>query len=217
MKQGCLLKENDSMTNKKIFLVFVILLSLNFVSAGYYYKFDLKLENEIIKFKSVDIEFSQEGNFINNYYNEENSYYLNIMDSKNLVLDKIYFSPPNFVLYDLVNDKGEFYKSESVILDELDFNIFSNYFDNGYKAIIYDSSGEELDRIFISQFAKEGFDINDFKSDKTQEKIEIKDEMNLIENNNLQKNYSYYIKILIVLLIILVIILIYTLKGNKIR
>ena len=197
--------------NKKIFLIFVILLSLNFVSAGYYYNFEIKYDKGDLKINSIDVEFSQEDNFADNYYNEENIYYIDIIDNKNIVLDKIYFSPPNFVLYDLVNDKGEFNESKIVFLDEVEFNVLSDYYENGYKTILYDSSKNELDSILISQFAKEGFNIEEFRNNKIEKEVNLKD----VEKIAVQKKYyTDYVKILIVVLVLLIIVLVISLKKK---
>ena len=57
-------------------MIFAIFLSLNFVSAGYYYNFEIKYDKGDLKINSIDVEFSQEDNFADNYYNEENIYYI---------------------------------------------------------------------------------------------------------------------------------------------
>lgn len=202
------------MINKKYFVIIVVLLNFNLISASYYYNFEIKYDNGNLKINSVNVEFSQEKDFADNYYNKDNVYFLNIVNSKNIVLDKINFSVPNFALYDLVNDKGEFNESKIVFLDEVEFNILSNYYENGYKAILYDSSGKDLDNILLSQFSKEVFNIEDFKNiNKNEEKDDLRN-IEDITDKMPQKNYTNYVKILIIVLVILIIVLMISLKRK---
>lgn len=199
------------MIDKKIFLIFVILFSLNLINASYYYNFDIEYKNGNLDIKSVSVEFSQEENFADNYYNEDNVYFLNIINGKNVVLDKINFSVPNFVLYDMVDEKGEFNESKIVFLEEVEFNVLSNYYENGYKAILYDNSGKDIASILLSQFSKEGFNIQDFVNNKIDKEVSLKD----VEKIAVQKkDYTNYVKILLIVLVILIIILIVILKKK---
>jgi len=198
----------------KRYLFLIILLSLNIVSASYYYNFEMEYVEGTIDIKSVGIEFSQEEDFIYNYHNESEGYYLQIVDRKDNILDKIFFSPIDFVIYDLVDNDGNFTESRLIILDELNFDIDSEYFSNGHKAIAYDPQGIELDTILLSQFAKEGFDIEEFDKIPDEEIEDLFEEKDRKELQINEEDYSIYIISLIIVLILLIIILTYSLKKK---
>lgn len=204
------------MIDKKLFGILFVLLLINFVSANFYYEFGLDFDRGNIDVNSVDVILSQQKDFLYNYHNESDGFYITIVDRNNLILDKIFFSPPNFLIYDFVDENGNINGGEIVVLDENSFVVNSEYFDNGYKAIVYDPFGNELDSILISQFAKSGFSVKDFSEIDDKEKEVIFEEKK--KDNSLEipdKDYQIYIIGLIAILIILVIILVYSLRKKK--
>ena len=130
-------------------------------------------------------------------------------------MDKIFFSPIDFVIYDLVDNDGNFTESRLIILDELNFDIDSEYFVNGYRAIAYDPNGVELDMILLSQFAKEGFDIDDFQEISDSDIEDLFEEKDKDELQIDEEDYKIYIISLIIVLILLIIILTYSLKKKR--
>jgi len=195
----------------KIILVFVVLFFLNLVSASYYYSFNMKYSEGNLRINDVNVEFSQKKDFANNYNNGRNFYFINIFDNKNMLLERINFSLPNFVIYDLVDEKGEFKESKPILLDNIEFKILSNYYENGYKAILYDSSGKQIDYLLLSQFSKNNFSIENFRKNQTNKEVNLED----VEKIEVQKkDYNNHVKILIILLLVLIIILIVILKNK---
>ena len=203
------------MIRKTIFIVSFILL-IGIVSASpYYYNLGLDYDKGDIDIKYVNIEFYQDPNLVWNYFNESNTYYLEIVDDGNNVLDKTFISPPKFVIYDLVNDSGDISESQIVEFENVSFEVFVPYYENAYQLIVYDNNGKELDRMLLSQFSKTGFDKEDFKE-------VIRDDIEIVEDDIVNErkvsseiNYRNYVIILVIILIILVIILIYFLKKKK--
>ena len=132
MLRGILL---DKMIKEKIIvIVSFIVFGIMVVSASpFYYNFGLDYDKGKIDIKSVNIEFYQDSNLIWNYFNDSNSYYLEIVDNKKEVLDKTFFSPPNFVIYDLVDENGNFSESLLVEFENVSFGVFVDYYENAHK------------------------------------------------------------------------------------
>lgn len=201
---------------KIMIVVSFILLGIMMVSASpFYYNFGLDYNKGDINIKSVNIEFYQDPNLVWNYFNDSSIYYLEIIDDGNNVLDKSFFSPQNFVIYDLVNETGNLTESQFVIFENASFEIFVDYYENAYQLVVYDEQGKELDRMFISQFSKTGFDERDFEDVRIEDREVEGDVEEEIDEFVEDENYKTYVIILIVILIILVIILIYLLRKKK--
>ena len=193
---------------------FILLIGI--VSASpYYYNFGLDYDKGDIDIKYVNIEFYQDLGLVWNYFNESNVYYLEIIDNKNNVLDKSFFSAPNFVIYDLVDENGNYTESKFVEFENVSFEVFVPYYENAYQMIVYDNDINELDRVLLSQFSKTGFDKEDFKDVRTENIETVKDDVVNERKVSSEINYRNYVIILIVVLIVLVVVLIYFLRKKK--
>ncbi len=217
-----MVKVKDIKIVRGIFLAMLVL-SLAFVlvraEAGlngpYYYDIELYYDKGNIEIKNIKIEFFNDEKF---NFNKNNSHYLEIIDNEQRVLDEIFFSIPNVFLGDAANESEDFAEGRIEVLENVSFNVFADYYENGYQIIIYknDKNKKELDREFISQFSKTGFNIEDFRKkgiEKTEEEIisEREDREKRIDN----VNYQNFIPTLGIILLILIIILVYFLRKRK--
>ena len=217
-----MVKVKDIKIVRGIFLAMLVL-SLAFVlvraEAGlngpYYYDIELYYDKGNIEIKNIKIEFFNDEKF---NFNKNNSHYLEIIDNEQRVLDEIFFSIPNVFLGDAANESEDFAEGLIEVLENVSFNVFADYYENGYQIIIYknDKNKKELDREFISQFSKTGFNIEDFRKkgiEKTEEEIisEREDREKRIDN----VNYQNFIPTLGIILLILIIILVYFLRKRK--
>lgn len=217
-----MVKVKDIKIVRGIFLAMLVL-SLAFVlvraEAGlngpYYYDIELYYDKGNIEIKNIKIEFFNDEKF---NFNKNNSHYLEIIDNEQRVLDEIFFSIPNVFLGDAANESEDFAEGRIEVLENVSFNVFADYYENGYQIIIYktDKNKKELDREFISQFSKTGFNIEDFRKkgiEKTEEEIisEREDREKRIDTIN----YQNFIPTLGIILLILIIILVYFLRKRK--
>ncbi len=231
------INEKNMANNRLILIIFWILLvglvsnlsglisAVAINNSGFYYNIELYYNKGGIEIKNVNVEFSNEGK---SNFNKDNSYYLDIVDDENKILEKIFFSIPNFVLIDAKDEQGNFIATNESGFKELknvSFNVFASYYENGYQIIVYDKSNIELDGEFISQFSKTGFNkedfinvetSNNFSEDRGEEK-DIKNDGWGIGNGarKFTDNYKNYIIILSLILLILIIVLVYFLNRKK--
>ncbi|MEK6831060.1 MAG: hypothetical protein AABX77_03450 [Nanoarchaeota archaeon] len=196
-------------------LAFVLVRAEAGLNGPYYYDIELYYDKGNIEIKNIKIEFFNDEKF---NFNKNNSHYLEIIDNEQRVLDEIFFSIPNVFLGDAANESEDFAEGRIEVLENVSFNVFADYYENGYQIIIYknDKNKKELDREFISQFSKTGFNIEDFRKkgiEKTEEEIisEREDREKRIDN----VNYQNFIPTLGIILLILIIILVYFLRKRK--
>lgn len=203
-----------------IFLILVNIISLmslisaeTYSATPYSYNIELYYDKGKIEIKSVNIEFSQA-----KVSNPQSENHLEIIDNKNNILERVYFIVPNFALIDIANESGDFVEGRSEFLENISFNVFVPYYENGYQIIVYDNKIRELDREFISQFSKTGFNKEDFRGvdkDKVSEKEIAKSEKDEDITARETANYKNYILILLIVLLVLIIFLIYLLTRKK--
>ncbi|MEK6872673.1 MAG: hypothetical protein AABW90_01510 [Nanoarchaeota archaeon] len=186
------------------------------LTGPYYYNIELYYDKGNIEIKSIKVEFSNEEK---SNFNKDNSYYLEIADSEKMVLNKIFFSVPNFAIYDFADEQGNFIETNESglkILENVSFNVFASYYENGHDVIVYNKNDKELDRNFVSQFSKTGFNKEDFKELKDgEEKQVVKEELERERKDFYGLLYNYYIIIPSLILAILIIVLIYFLSKKK--
>ena len=193
----------------------------------YYYNLELYYNKGNIFINNVSIEFSNEEK---SNYNKNNSYYLEIVDNKNKILDKVFFDVPNFVIYDFADEQGNFIETNESglkILENISFNVFASYYENGYEVIIRDKNNLVLDREFVSQFSKIGFNKEDFINIETNNNFS---DEKIVEQKNIKnvskgkigdearkwiENYKNYIIVLSLLILILIIVLVYFLNKKR--
>ncbi|MBT3465562.1 hypothetical protein HN451_11320 [archaeon] len=215
------------MKTEKSLIIGILILSLFGGVTGlsdnpYYYDFEMNYNQGDMDISSISIEFYED--VIWNLNNPEfNLYYLEIVDFRMNVLETINFSVPNFRIKDYIDEDGNFSRSELVELEDVSFNVFVSYYSDAYEVVIYDSEGVEVDREFLSQFSRTGFDISDFSgvensgidnrvTDEQEGDIVIEDEGFVNKFNN--SDYKMVIISLIVILIALVVVWVVSVKKK---
>lgn len=223
-------KKNNCLKNKKrlalvttlLMVILIILTSISLVLATssnlYYYNLELYYNKGNIYINNIEIEFSSEEKY---NFNKNNSYYLEIVDNNKKILDEIFFDVPNFVIYDFADEQGNFIETNESglkLLENVSFNVFASYYENGYEVVVYNKNGKELDRSFVSQFSKLGFSREDFLGEKINE---IENDINKSRDKEVKErseavyDYKNYIIVLSLVLIFLIILLIYFLRKRK--
>ncbi len=142
------------MINKKILLLILLLPVLVSAQDNFYYSFEVDF-SENAKFKEVELVFDLEG-LGNNYYDYfGDNYRIKLFDKDENLLIESEFSP---VMKRIIEEVGieEYRESEGMLV--------LPYFENAYSAVIYDTEGNEIDSVLVSQYSRRGFDINDFNS-----------------------------------------------------
>ena len=205
-----------------IISLIISLISAAISSVPYYYNIELDYNNKMdnkLSIKSVNLKFYYEDPL---NFNSKNSNYLEIIDNKDNILYKENFSIPNIVIYD-IGENANFTESKIIELENVSFNVYLPYYENAYQLIIYDNIEKKvLDRIFLSQFSKAGFNRENFKDISSKNK-EVGDKTEGIEDREKKElkllgkelDYKNYIITLLIILIILIIILIYSLKKKE--
>ena len=204
------------------FLILVLIILMNLISLvsafseNYYYDIELYYNKGNIEIKNIELEFSQED--LSTNYEDNDTYHIRIIDNKNKVLDKIFFNAPIIILTDIANESGDFVEGRAEELENVSFNVFAPYHENGYQIIVY-KNDLEINREFVSQFSKTGFNIEDFLGKNTgKEIIDVNKDKEVDERKKTPgyfSDYKNYIPILTITLIVLIIGLIYFLIREK--
>ena len=209
---------------KKNFVIVIFILSLvvgvtAIVENLYYYDIEIYYKNGTFEVKSINIEF-YEGELINYYDVDGEEYSLEIIDNKETILNKSFFSIPNFIIYDnLLGNESEG-PNGLIELDEVLYNLYVPYYDNSKEVVFYDSEEVEVARAFLSQFSRTGFNIKDFGSlDNSLELVErVEDDVVYEKEDFMNKfkgsDYKNIIISLIVVLVLLVVVFVIAVKKK---
>ena len=166
-------------------ILLVFLFSMSLVSAQYYYEFDLSFTGKEVIVDSVGIKFNHRE--VKNFELFEENYQLKIFDENNNELLSDSFGLPSLSIFDEIAGE-ELGNGGRVIEENGSFSLIFPYYENAYSAGVY-YNGIESDRILLSQYSKQGFNIEDFKGDELvieEDKREdiIRKDFEYADNNN---------------------------------
>ena len=166
-------------------ILLVFLFSMSLVSAQYYYEFDLSFTGKEVMVDSVGIKFNHRE--VKNFELFEENYQLKIFDENNNELLSDSFGLPSLSIFDGIEGE-ELGNGGRVIEKNGSFSLIFPYYENAYSAVVY-YNGIESDRILLSQYSKQGFNIEDFKGDELvieEDKREdiIRKDFEYVDNNN---------------------------------
>lgn len=199
-----------------VFLVFSFVVNASELENNLYYKINMNYNDGQIKIESVNIEFEE----IENYLDDADKKNLKIIKKDSSVLEDIYFSVPDSFVYDISDENGIISEGGEGNLEEIIFNIYVPYHENAYQAVIYDKDGKEIDRELLSQFSKQGFDIGDFREENEIRTESVDDypeqKEDVIKENVFERfNESDYKNIIISLIVILIALIVVEIVAVK--
>jgi len=171
-----------------------------------YYKLNLNYSYGDIKISLINIEFFSEkkDNFLGTYFAE-------VLDYEENVLEKTFFGIPNKILYDTIDENGAISGGGIIELNETSFEVFVPYYENAKEIIIYGESSNELTRKNVNEYSK----LYNKVSESNESKIVREVGKQIPEGENLTENIVDYWWILLIILVILLVILFHSL--NKIK
>jgi hypothetical protein len=144
-------------TIKLTLLLLVLISSFGLINAAdhvFFYSIELEYNQGNINILNTGINFSQIG-LENIPGTEGESYFFELFNIHGNVLHKEYFFVPNIEIYDELDEQGNSIGGESIILDQVTFELYAPYFENTKDIVIYNEQGEELARTDISEYSKE--------------------------------------------------------------
>ncbi|MAG61717.1 hypothetical protein CMI43_02800 [Candidatus Pacearchaeota archaeon] len=167
-------------------ILLVLLFSVSLVSAQYHYEFDLSFTGKEVRVDSVGIKFNHRE--VRNFELFEENYQLKIFDGNNKELLSDSFGLPSLSIFEGIEGE-ELGNGGRVVEENGSFSLIFPYYENAHSAVVY-YNGIESDRILLSQYSKQGFNIEDFKGDELvieEDKREeiIKKDFEYADNNNL--------------------------------
>jgi len=138
------------MRNKTLIISsLIILLSINLVSASFYYNVSVKYSYGNLSINSVEVIFSNQ-----NISSFSGDYYLELRNSKDK-LNLYLFSIPNTVTYDSEEDSWKVNQGGVINVNETDFEVFVPYEKNANEIVLTDSNKLDIAKKDISYLSKQ--------------------------------------------------------------
>jgi hypothetical protein len=180
----------------------ILLISINLVSAGFYYNVSVKYSYGNLSINSVEVIFSNQN--ISSFLGD---YYLELKNSKDK-LNSYLFSIPNTVTYDSEEDSWKVSQGGVINVNETEFEVFVPYEKNANEMVITDSNKINIAKKDISYLSKQ---VINNQVTKEFETVASEPTKEIIPKT--QK--SYLIVGLIALIVIVVIIIFLTVTKKK--
>lgn len=186
----------------------MLFISINLVSAGFYYNVSIKYDDGKINIKNVDVIFSQK-----DLSSLQGDYYLELrQDQDNLESYK--FKVPKTIVYDNADESGKINGGGVITLNESDFEVFIPYTESADAIVITDSNKVELAKKDISYLSK---NIVNNQVTKQFEANPVKPEKILSEKSTTASYLIIGIIILIILAVLTIIVLISKKQPSKLK
>ncbi len=198
------------MKTKLLIIGIFIFLVQSISASNFYYDVSVYSENNLINIQSVKIIFSQAK--IDNFFNENFNKKTIKIKSNEKILEESYFSVPNKEIFDIKDlETGDFIEGEVNELENVSFNLFVPYYEDGKEIVIYDENEQEVVRKDISEYLKLDKDIEGEigKGIEAGEGDLVKRKVDSI------KKISVFEWILFIVLVLLVLYLVYYIMGDK--